>query len=358
VKDFFVSYNSADRTWAEWIAWVLEEQGYTVVIQAWDFRPGGNFILDMQRATAESERTILVLSDAYLQAQYTQPEWAAAFRQDPTATSRRLLPIRVAECQPTGMLGPLVYVDLVGKSETEAEQLVLAALQERAKPTTRPSFPGSPPAAERVTPQKAVFPGAKPMRVKWQIVLEGELSNTFDDSDLINRLIQQLKELTQDQSLTCEKAENGSIVLTLKGTEEGFKVIEALFKSGQLTEICGLHVEYVGLVSARPTSFTQAISSQSQNPTAQIPSSRISMTSQPSKITALGRLQLIKKLNGLPPSQFEELLGALNPPAGIVPGPAAGQGARTAALLQWVEGSTGRGLAELEAVYDAIASHP
>jgi len=29
MKDFFISYNSADRTWAEWIAWQLEEAGYT-----------------------------------------------------------------------------------------------------------------------------------------------------------------------------------------------------------------------------------------------------------------------------------------------------------------------------------------
>ncbi|MCH8289827.1 toll/interleukin-1 receptor domain-containing protein, partial [Candidatus Poribacteria bacterium] len=37
MRDFFVSYNRADRAWAEWIAWHLEEAGYTVVIQAWDF---------------------------------------------------------------------------------------------------------------------------------------------------------------------------------------------------------------------------------------------------------------------------------------------------------------------------------
>ncbi|NEZ54165.1 TIR domain-containing protein [Adonisia turfae] len=82
-KDFFISYNSADRQWAEWIAYVLEEHGYSVIIQAWDFRPGGNFILDMQKATADAKRTVMVLSDDYLQALYTQPEWAAAFQQDP-----------------------------------------------------------------------------------------------------------------------------------------------------------------------------------------------------------------------------------------------------------------------------------
>jgi hypothetical protein len=46
--DFFVSYAQADRKWAEWIAWVLEEGGYRVLIQAWDFVPGSNWIQGMQ----------------------------------------------------------------------------------------------------------------------------------------------------------------------------------------------------------------------------------------------------------------------------------------------------------------------
>ena len=38
-KDFFISYNSADESWAEWIASVPEGAGHSTVIQAWDFRP-------------------------------------------------------------------------------------------------------------------------------------------------------------------------------------------------------------------------------------------------------------------------------------------------------------------------------
>ncbi|MBD2114921.1 MULTISPECIES: TIR domain-containing protein [Cyanophyceae] len=157
-KDFFISYNRADATWAEWIAWVLEEHGKTVVIQAWDFRPGGNFILDMQRAAQDCDRTIAVLSEDYLNALYTQPEWAAAFKQDPTGIERKLLPVRVALCKPTGLLAPLAYVDLVGKSEAEAETLLLGALQERAKPTSRPSFPQSVQPQERITSGTVTFP--------------------------------------------------------------------------------------------------------------------------------------------------------------------------------------------------------
>ena len=43
-RDFFISYTQADRAWAEWMAWVLEEDGHKVLIQAWDFVPGSNWI--------------------------------------------------------------------------------------------------------------------------------------------------------------------------------------------------------------------------------------------------------------------------------------------------------------------------
>ena len=31
-KDFLISYNKADRAWAEWIAWQLEDAGYSTVL--------------------------------------------------------------------------------------------------------------------------------------------------------------------------------------------------------------------------------------------------------------------------------------------------------------------------------------
>jgi len=49
MKDFFISCNSADRAWAEWIAWQFEEAGYTTVLQAWDFRPGFSFVFEIDK---------------------------------------------------------------------------------------------------------------------------------------------------------------------------------------------------------------------------------------------------------------------------------------------------------------------
>src|SRR3989440_459615 len=121
-KHFFISYNKADITWAEWIAWELEEAGYPTIVQAWDFRPGFNFVLRMQQASKEADRVIAVLSPDYLIAEFTQPEWAVAFSKDPKGEKGLLLPIRVRACELEGMLEQIVYIDLVDLEETTARQ--------------------------------------------------------------------------------------------------------------------------------------------------------------------------------------------------------------------------------------------
>ena len=143
MKHFFISYNGKDKAWAEWIAWTLEEAGYEVVIQAWDFRPGGNFVLEMQKAATGTERTIAVLSDNYLNAEYTQPEWADAFARDPQGNQRTLIPVRISPCRPTGLLATQIYADLVGLPMDDAHTTLLEALRPRGKPDTPPGFPGS-----------------------------------------------------------------------------------------------------------------------------------------------------------------------------------------------------------------------
>jgi len=161
MKHFFISYNSADRAWAEWIAWHLEDAGYATVIQAWDFRPGSNFVLDMHKAAAEAERTIAVLSPNYLASLFTQPEWGAAFAQDPTGDKGTLLPVRVRECELKGLLSPIVYIELLGLDEAAAKEALLAGVsRDRAKPKTAPKFPVT--RGGRPTARPPRFPGALP----------------------------------------------------------------------------------------------------------------------------------------------------------------------------------------------------
>ena len=152
-RDFFISYNRHDKDWAEWIAWQLENAGYTTFLQSWDFRPGGNFVADMQEAATNSERTIAVLSQTYLDSQFTLPEWNAAFALDPTGKKGLLLPVKVRECDPTGLLSQIVYIDLTGLVSGQAVDRLLSGVKRgRAKPSTTPGFPGT------IVPAKPPFP--------------------------------------------------------------------------------------------------------------------------------------------------------------------------------------------------------
>jgi hypothetical protein len=151
MADFFISYNKADCPWAEWIAWQLEEAGSSTLIQVWDFRPGGNFVLEMQAASAGSKRTIAVLSPDYLAAHFTYPEWAAAFSGDPQGADRKLIPVRVRDCAMKGLLSQIIYIDLIGLDEARAKvELLRGVTSSRAKPPRPPAFPAS---------AKPTFPG-------------------------------------------------------------------------------------------------------------------------------------------------------------------------------------------------------
>ena len=161
---FFVSYTQADRAWAEWMAWELERGGYRVVIQAWDFTPGSNWTHEMQEATSRAERVVAVLSPAYLDSAHGQVEWETFYAKDPLGQQGLLLPVRVAEVDPPGLLRTRVYVDLVGLDEASARTALLTAARGgRAKPTQPSRYPGQAPQAPAVDPLQAPrFPGQLP----------------------------------------------------------------------------------------------------------------------------------------------------------------------------------------------------
>lgn len=140
--DFFVSYSRPDRAWAEWIAWQLEAAGYTTILQAWDFRAGSNWALNMRKATQQSDRMIAVLSPDYLKSENAQAEWASAFAADPAGRERKIIPIRVRPVDLAGLDSTIVYIDLVDKDEPTARAILHNELREgRLKPANAPAFP-------------------------------------------------------------------------------------------------------------------------------------------------------------------------------------------------------------------------
>jgi hypothetical protein len=161
-QDFFISYTGVNRSWAEWIAVQLEAAGYTTVLQAWDFRPGQDFIHEMQQATTTAGRTVAVLSPAYFGSAFSEAEWRAAFAKDPTGELGLLVPVRVQECAPPGLLASRVYIDLVDTDEATAKRLLLTGVdQSGARPTSAP-FPGAARRAKRFPGQGAAVSNLPP----------------------------------------------------------------------------------------------------------------------------------------------------------------------------------------------------
>jgi hypothetical protein len=184
--DFFVSYTGVDERWAVWIADVLERAGFSVVVQAWDFVPGSNFVIEMQNAARFSQRLIAVVSPAYLAAAYPQPEWAAAFAADPQGAKRKLIPVMVQRCEPEGLLGQIVQIRIYNLDrEAAARRLLDGVKGGRAKPAEPVAFPGAAgfrpdSAASASTPSDARLtwhPLPAPPAVLWRNDLDGRLPN-------------------------------------------------------------------------------------------------------------------------------------------------------------------------------------
>ncbi|MDE6016578.1 MAG: toll/interleukin-1 receptor domain-containing protein, partial [Acetatifactor sp.] len=131
MKDFFVSYTGTDLNFATWVAETLESSNYTVTIQAWDFRPGDNFVSKINEALLECKRLIVILSQNYLKSKWCEAEWTSKLAEQIESNERRIIPIRVEPVDLKGLLSPIVYIDIVDKTEAEAKEKILQGIEDK-----------------------------------------------------------------------------------------------------------------------------------------------------------------------------------------------------------------------------------
>lgn len=78
-------------------------------------------------------------------------------------------------------------------------------------------------------------------RTTYEFVLSGSVDDISREK--AEAIINHLRTITGDASLTVVKIEEGSILFELEGSEEGFRILEALQRDGKLTEVLGLRIK-------------------------------------------------------------------------------------------------------------------
>src|SRR3954463_4897577 len=168
--DFFISHAGRDTGWAEWLAWQLQQGGYTVELDVWDWAPGEDFVARMAAALERADRLLAVCTEAYFVSAFGGAELRAAFVGQAKAEGR-ILPVLVEPVTLPPLYEPLIHLDLTGLDEATAAARLRTRLaggrptgpppfpHRDAEPSGRPGFAGALPAVWKVPPRNPHFTG-------------------------------------------------------------------------------------------------------------------------------------------------------------------------------------------------------
>ena len=130
------------------MAWQLEQAGYSVELDVWDWAAGRNFVTAMSDALDRCDRVLALFSSAYFdRSRYTTEEWSAAVVHTPGMREGRLVPVRVEDVpveQMPAVLRPLVFCDVFGMDAEQARQVLLEAVAGRGVPMVSRYSPAGP----------------------------------------------------------------------------------------------------------------------------------------------------------------------------------------------------------------------
>jgi hypothetical protein len=112
--DVFVSHSGEDAAWVmDELLPQLEAAGLRVMIADRDFQAGVPILDNIEQAIECCARTIVVLSPAWVEGQWTGFESLLAGTRDVENRTRKLLPIVLKECQPRGRIAVLHSISFV-----------------------------------------------------------------------------------------------------------------------------------------------------------------------------------------------------------------------------------------------------
>jgi len=99
--DGFISYSHHDKEWVHgWLLPRLEAAGLRVCIDFRDFEPGLPSLINMENAVEHSRKTLIVLTPAWVESEWTAFESLLIQTDDPAGRRARMIPLLLKSCEP------------------------------------------------------------------------------------------------------------------------------------------------------------------------------------------------------------------------------------------------------------------
>jgi hypothetical protein len=120
MADYFISYTSSDRDWAQWIGKELEALAHTPHIHEWEIAGGDDIYAWMEARHDAADHVLCVVSDEYLKAPYSTLERNAALWQAAKNRTSFVLLVVVKPCRLPTLIDHIRHCELFGVPEEAA----------------------------------------------------------------------------------------------------------------------------------------------------------------------------------------------------------------------------------------------
>jgi hypothetical protein len=180
VTRVFVSYASPDSELAYKVAGWLSSAKMRPRLDREDFEPSANFVLEMSREADKADLTLVLATDKYFRANFTEPEWTVAFIRTLREGSTRLLVARFDDDigLPT-ILDPYLWSDLRGLPDDVARARLVTAVERalRGEADAPVAYAAPAPAPTSATPSTpAAAPTPAPQRFRRVVATGGAIA--------------------------------------------------------------------------------------------------------------------------------------------------------------------------------------
>ena len=271
-RDFFLSYAGADREWAIWIATELENAGFTVELDEWDWPPGSDAIEQMNAALERADQVLALWSPNYFDPKsWAGKESSAAMYRAHREQAERLVPVVIEDVEPSPLFAPLVAIRLDGQSEEDARRTLINRLRSPRRPSGAMTDGVGPPGlVDQQNVSTVRFPGEHRGRGDADVPSREPL-NVLPNSNLpllADRFVGRTAEIDECRKLILD---DGCRLLTIWGSGGSGKTRLAHALGRTLLERFGSHVYFIDLTTVTDpelvlSSITRALRIEAGDP--------------------------------------------------------------------------------------------